>query len=156
MLVNQLRIGHACCPYEVIQVRVDAGYFPVTLVYDTGAQVSLCNFETGPLLLQSRPADRRVTISTIDSTKAKLRRIHTLTLGDGFEIDAILIPNLYLNLQAMEVPEEWQHIDDIFADQDNFNIQAQILVGADKATLFPLDERDNNGSPVQTNKCRLM
>ena len=56
----------------------------------------------------------------------------------------------------MEVPEEKQHIDDIFADPDNFEMQAQILVGADKATLFPFDERDNNRSPVQTNKCQLM
>ena len=71
-----------------------ARYFPVTLVYDTGAQVSLCNFESGPLLIRSRPADRRVTISTINSTRAKLRRIHTLTLGDGFKIDVILIPSL--------------------------------------------------------------
>ena len=94
VLVNQLKIGHACCPYEIIQVKVGAGYFPVTLVYDTGAQVSLCNFESGPLLIRSRTADWRVAISTIDSTRAKLRRIHTLTLGDEFEIDAILIPSL--------------------------------------------------------------
>ena len=83
VLVNKIRIGQACCPYEVIRIKVGAGYFPVTLIYDTGAQISLCNFETGPLLLRSKNADRRATISTINSTRAKLRRIHTLTLGDG-------------------------------------------------------------------------
>ena len=94
LLVNQLKIGRACCPYEVIRVKVGAGYFPVTLVYDTGAQVSLCNFESEPLLIRSRPADKNATISTIDSTRVKPRKIHTLTLGDKFEIDAILIPSL--------------------------------------------------------------
>ena len=126
------------------------------LIYDTGAQVSLCNFETGPLLIESKQADRRVTISTIDSSKAKLRRIHTLDLGDGHKMDAILIPNLRLNLRTINIPEPWQHLDDTFADQDYYNVKAQILVGADKSKLFPLAERDSKGNPIETDKCRLM
>ena len=156
VLVNNIQIGKACCPYEVVRVKVGTTYFPVVIIYDTGAQLSLCNYETGPLLIHSKPADKRVTISTVNSTKAKLRRIHTLALGDELQLDAVLIPNLRLNLQSMEVPEKWQHLADEFADQDTFDVHAQILVGADKATVFPYCEMDENGKPIQISSCRLM
>ena len=156
VLVNELPIGRACSPFEIIKVQTKSGYYPIVLIYDTGAQVSLCNFETGPLLIGTKQADRRVTISTIESSKAKLRRIHTLDLGDGHQMDAILIPNLRLNLRTIRIPEPWQHIDDTFADQDHYNVKAQILVGADKSTLFPIAERNSNGDPIETGKCRLM
>merc|ERR1712041_8186 len=47
-------------------------------------------------------------------------------------------------------------LDDTFADQDYYNVKAQILVGADRSRLFPLAERDSNGNPIETDKCRLM
>merc|ERR1712089_59159 len=47
-------------------------------------------------------------------------------------------------------------LDDTFADQDYYNVKAQILVGADKLKLFPLAERDSRGNPIETDKCRLM
>ena len=156
VLINDLRIGRACSPFEIIKVQTKSGCYPIVLIYDTGAQVSLCNFETGPLLIGTKQADRRVTISTVESSKAKLRRIHTLDLGDGYQMDAILIPNLRLNLRSIKIPEPWQQIDDTFADQDHYNVKAQILVGADKSTLFPIAEMDSNGDPVETDKCRLM
>merc|ERR1711867_400459 len=39
---------------------------------------------------------------------------------------------------------------------DYYNVQAQILVGADKSKLFPLAERDRKGDLIETDKCRLM
>ena len=71
-------------------------------------------------------------------------------------MDAILIPNLRLNLNSIQIPEPWQQFDDVFADQDHYNVKAQILVGADKSTIFPIAEMDSNGDPVETDKCRLM
>ena len=156
VLVNQLRIGRACTPFEVIKVKTAAGYYPIVLIYDTGAQVSLCNYETGPVLIQSKQADRRVTISTIASSTAKLRTIHTLDLGDGYDMDAILIPKLRLNLRTIDIPDEWQDLDDTFADQDHYNVDAQILVGADRSKLFPITVTDPTGEPIETEKCRLM
>merc|ERR1712240_897464 len=100
--------------------------------------------------------DRNVTISTIESAKTKLRGIHTLDLGGGQQMDAILIPNLKLNLRTIRIPETWQHTYDTFADQDHDKVKAQILVGADKSTLFPIAEMDSNGNPIETGKCRLM
>ena len=156
VLVNQLRIGRACTPFEVIRVKTAAGYYPIVLIYDTGAQVSLCNYETGPVLIQSKQADRRVTISTISSSTARLRTIHTLDIGDGYKMDAILIPKLKLNLKTIDIPEEWQDLDDTFADQDHYNVDAQILVGADRSKLFPITVTSPTGEPIETEKCRLM
>ena len=154
--LNQLRIGRACTPFEVIRVKTAAGYYPIVLIYDTGAQVSLCNYETGPVLIGSKQADRRVTISTIASSTAKLRTIHTLDLGDGYDMDAILIPKLRLNLRTIDIPDVWQDLDDTFADQDYYNVDAQILVGADRSKLFPITVTDPTGEPIETDKCRLM
>ena len=71
-------------------------------------------------------------------------------------MDAILIPTLQLKLKTIKTPEVWQHNYDTFADQDHDNVKAQILVGADRSTLFPIAEMDHNGTPIETNKCRLM
>ena len=35
-------------------------------------------------------------------------------------------------------------------------MKAQILVGADRPTLFPIAEIDHNGKPIETSKCCLM
>ena len=71
-------------------------------------------------------------------------------------MDAILIPKLRLNLRTIDIPEIWQDLDDTFADQDYYNVQAQILVGADKSKLFPITVTDPTGEPIETDKCRLM
>ena len=156
MLVNDLPIGRACSPFEILRIQTKTGCYPVVLIYDTGAQVSLCNPETNPLLIGTKQANKNLTISTIESAKAKQRGIHTLDLGEGQQMDAILIPTLQLKLRTIRTPEVWQHTYDTFADQDHDNVKAQILVGADKSTLFPIAEMDSNGDPVETGKCRLM
>ena len=71
-------------------------------------------------------------------------------------MDAILIPTLQLKLRTIRIPEVWQHTYNTFADQDHDNVKAQILVGANRSTLFPIAEMDSNGKPIETNKCRLM
>merc|ERR1712240_612415 len=142
MLVNDLPIGRACSPFEILRIQTKTGCYPVVLIYDTGAQVSLCNPETSPLLIGTKQANKNLTISTIESTKAKQRGIHTLDLGGGQQMDAILIPTLQLKLKTIKTPEVWQHTYNTFADQDHDNVKAQILVGADRPTLFPIAEMD--------------
>jgi hypothetical protein len=156
VLVNDIEIGRACCPFEIIRVKVGSSHYPVAVIYDTGAQLSLCNYETGPVLISSKPADKRVTIATVNSSKAKLRKIYTLDLGNNLQIDAVLIPNLRLNLHSLEIPVQWQELEDDFADQDTSDVQAQILVGADKATIFPVCELNKYEKPVELGSCRLM
>ena len=71
-------------------------------------------------------------------------------------MDAILIPKLRLNLRTIDIPDVWQDLDDTFADQDHYNVDAQILVGADRSKLFPITVTDPTGEPIETEKCRLM
>merc|ERR1712240_278981 len=156
MLVNNLPIGRACSPFEILRIQTKTGCYPVVLIYDTGAQVSLCNPETNPLLIGTKQANKNLTISKIESDKAKQRGIYTLDLGRGQQMDSILIPTLQLKLRTIRTPEVWKHTYDAFADQDHDNVKAQILVGADRSILFPIAELDNNGKPIETNKCRLM
>ena len=56
----------------------------------------------------------------------------------------------------MEIPEAWEDLDTEWAEQDTNGIPAQILLGADQAILFPHCVKDENGSLVQTESCRLM
>ena len=156
MLVNDLPIGRACSPFEILRIQTKTGCHPVVLIYDTGAQVSLCNPETSPLLIGTKQPNKNLTISTIESANSKQRGIHTLDLGGGQQMDAILIPTLQLKLKTIKTPEVWQHTYNTFADQNHDNVKAQILVGADRPTLFPIAEMDHNGTLIETNKCRLM
>ena len=156
VLVNNLRIGRACTPFEVIRVKTSSGVYPVTVVYDTGSQITLCNFKAGPLLVGSKLADKKITISTVNSARASIRKIYTLTLGDSIMLDAILIPNLQLHLKSIEIPEEFTHLDEEFADQETFAVGAQILIGADRSKLFPDWVRNADGTFVETENCRIM
>ena len=56
----------------------------------------------------------------------------------------------------MEKPEKWEHVKAPWADKETDRVPAQILLGADKATLLPICVTDETGSPVQTESCRLM
>merc|ERR1712240_645266 len=92
MLVNDLPIGRTCSPSEILRIQTKTGCHPVVLIYDTGAQVSLCNPETTLLLIGTKQTNKNLTISTIESSKAKQREIHTLDIGNGQQMDAILMP----------------------------------------------------------------
>ena len=48
--VNRVPIGEASSPYEVTQIQTESRLFPVVIIYDTGSEVSLCNYETGPII----------------------------------------------------------------------------------------------------------
>ena len=71
-------------------------------------------------------------------------------------MDAILSPELRLTLRKTDIPDEWQGLEDTFADQDHHNVDAQILVGADKSKLFPITVTNHAGEPIETEMCRLM
>ena len=71
-------------------------------------------------------------------------------------MEAIMIPNMKLWLQAKVIPEEWQDLNGEWADQDTYGVAAQILLGADQATLFPHAVTEQTGSLLQVNQARLM
>ena len=56
----------------------------------------------------------------------------------------------------MAVPDIWEDLEMEFADQDTADVTAQILIGVDKATLFPTDVTNPDGTIAETSMCRLM
>ena len=125
--VNKVPIGEACSPYEVIQVQTESGLFPVVIIYDTGSEVSLCNYETGPIVTDTKKGNKKVTISTINSVQAKLRQVYSLSLKEGWSMEAIMIPNMKLRLQPQVIPNQWQDLDGVCSDQDIYGVAAKIL-----------------------------
>ena len=57
--VNKIPIGKVFSPHEVIQVSAEGGIFPVVIIYDTGSEVSLCNYETDPLVVDTKRGDKK-------------------------------------------------------------------------------------------------
>ena len=108
------------------------------------------NYETGPIVIGSKQADQRVTISTINSVKGKVRRLHTLFIGPGINIDTILIPRMRLQLQTLDRPNVWDCYDGQWAEQDTNRILPLILLCADRADLFPQTVTGEDGVLQQT------
>ena len=104
IMVNRVPIGKACSPYEIIRVQTESGLFPIVIIYDTGSEVSLCNYETGPVVADTIQGNKKVTISTINSMQAKLRQVYKLNLNDGWTMEAIMIPKMKLQLQSQIIP----------------------------------------------------
>ena len=94
--VNRVPIGKACSPYEVMQVQTEAGIFPIVIIYDTGSEVSLCNYETGPMVVDTKKGNKKVIISTINSIQAKLRKLYKLKVKEDWSLEAIMIPKMKL------------------------------------------------------------
>ena len=116
MIINKVPVGEASSPYEVLQIQTESGLFPVVVIYDTGSEVSLCNFETGPIVTNAKKGNKKVTISTINSVQAKLRQVYRLSLQDGLAMEAIMIPNMKLRLQPQVIPDQWHDLDRVWAD----------------------------------------
>ena len=146
LMVNKIPMGKVGSPYEVIHVQTETGMFPVVIIYDTGSEVSLCNYETGPLIVKTKKADKKVTISIINSIQAKHRKVHKVKVKDDWSMEAIMIPKMKLCLQALDIPEVWQKLEGVSAEQDTYGVSAQILLGADQARFFPHKTRDKQGS----------
>ena len=88
--------------------------------------------------------------------QAKLRQVYRLALNDGWSIEAIMIPKIKLLLQAQVISEVWQDLNGEWADQDTYEVSAQILLGADQATLFPHAVKDQAVSLMQANQAGLI
>ena len=73
-------------------------------------------------------------------------------LNDSWSMEAFMIPTMKLQLQAQIIPEAWQDLNGEWADQDTYGIAAQILLGADQATLFPHAVKDQTGCLLQVSE----
>ena len=89
---NKIPRKRVCPPYEVIQAQTENGIFPIVIIYDTRSEVTLCNYETGLIVVDTKRDNKKVTISTINSIQAKLRKVYKLKVNDDWSLEAIMIP----------------------------------------------------------------
>ena len=48
--INEISIEKVSSPYEVIQIETKDKLMSAVIIYDTGSEVSLCNYETEPIV----------------------------------------------------------------------------------------------------------
>ena len=72
----------------------------------------------------------------------------------------MLYPKLEMKTHVIKCPECFSQYDGNWAVQlghyPSNQVPAQILVGVDYASIFPVSVLTSDGSPVQTKNCRLM
>ena len=108
------------------------------------------------MVVDTKRGNKKVTISTINSIQAKLRKVYKLKVSEDWLPEAIMILKMKLRLQRQEIPEIWHELDGTWAEQDTYGVSAQILLGADQARFFPHEARDKKGDLLQTEQARLM
>ena len=85
------------------------------------------------------------------------RQIVVVKLGQDLQIEAILVNDLNVFSYNMNLPKEWDKFRADWCDpiSDNHNIDAQLLVGSDKAIYHPRDALDKEGRLIETSSARL-
>ena len=116
--VNRVPIGEACSPYEVIQVQTGNRLVSVVIIYDTWSEVSLCNDGTEPMVTSTKEERKRIELSTINSAQTRLIQVCNLDINNGQTIEAVMIPNMKFQLQPQIIPNYWQDLEGIWANQD--------------------------------------
>ena len=140
----------------MIQVKTDDKLMSAVIIYDTGSEISLCNYETEPIVTSAKEERKKIAISTINSVQTRLIQVCKLNLKNDQTIEAIMIPNMKLQLQPQNIPNHWQGLEGTWANQDTYGVTAQILLGADQATCFPHAVKDSTGELLRVDQARLM
>ena len=105
--INEIPIEKASSPYEVIQIKTEDRLMSAVIIYDTGSEVSLCNYETEPIVTSTKEERKKIAISTINSMQTRLVQVCKLNLKNDQTIEAIMIPNMKLQLQPQTIPNHW-------------------------------------------------
>ena len=91
-------------------------------------------------------ARRNLAISTINDVQRGSMQLCKLKLENGQDIEVIMFPSMELQLQPQNIPNQWQSLDDKWANQNTKGVTAQIILGANQATSFPQAVRDTSGA----------
>ena len=102
-------------------VRTELCNYLCQVYYDSGAQVSICNYRCGPLVTATRVSPRSIGITSINGVSKKIRQIHRLSLGNGHHAEAILIPDMKLKVTVTGKPKCWDQYNELWAFQDDGN-----------------------------------
>ena len=100
--------------------------------------------------------ERNLMISTINNVQSGLMQLCKLKLENGQDIEAIMLPNMELQLQPQNIPEQWKSLKGKWANQNTQGVTAHILLGANHATKFQQAVRNTSGTLFQVNQARLM
>ena len=73
--INEIPIEKASSPYEVIQIEAKDKLMSAVIIYDTGSEVSLCNYETKPIVTSVKKERKKIMISTINSVQNGLMQV---------------------------------------------------------------------------------
>ena len=90
---------------ELIHVKTEHCDYLLQILYDSGSQVSLCNWQCGPLVTVTRRTNRNITITSVNSSDMKVRKIHRHAIGFSMYVEAILIPSLNLKVTDAGIPD---------------------------------------------------
>ena len=158
--VNGVPIGRTSIPSELIKVRYNGRDHFIQVFYDQGSQISLTNKFCTPLVISSVKSGRPIRIGTIKDETSEIRHIQKVYLGKDWQVEGVLYPKLEMKTQVIKRPECFSQYDGNWAVQlghyPSNQVPAQILVGVDYASIFPVSVLTSSGSPVQTKNCRLM
>merc|ERR1712059_237358 len=158
MKLNDCFIGSSHCPSEIISMRKDDGtFFRVKLHYDSGASHCLANKFIKPIVVEETRSCFPIQLSTINSTTCAVRTLATIEINDT-KFSCILVKSLHVDSFTMPIPSAWEHYRDnwIEQDTDNDKMLPQILVGSDKATLFPHPVIGADHNVVETGTAHLL
>ena len=78
--INEIPIERASSPYEVIQIEAKDKLMSAVIIYDTGLEVLLCNYETKPIVTSAKKERKKITISTINSMQNGLMQVCKVNL----------------------------------------------------------------------------
>jgi len=86
-----------------------------------------------------------------------IRTLATVEIND-ITFSCILVKNLHVDSRTMPIPRAWENYRDNWIEQDNDENEMlpQILIGSDRATLFPRPVIGLDNKVVETNTARLL
>ena len=99
---------------------------------------------------------RNLMSNTINNVQIGSMQLCKLKLENGEDIEAIKLPNMELQLQPKNIPEQWKSLKSKWANQNTQGVTAHILLGANHATKFPQAVRNTTGTLFQVSQARLM
>ena len=159
-LINSVQIGKTACMSEIVNIKLeDNTLFKLKMYYDSQSQHTLCNKAASQLMTKTWLSGIKIQLETIMGADNRKRRICNLKVSDKHEVEAIILDKLEINSFLMEKPKEWNKYQNEWSEEitDMYdNIEATVLLGADMATLFPINVVTKPGFIIETKTALLM
>ena len=128
---------------EIVNIKLkDNTLFKLKIYYDSQSQHTLCNKAAHQLMTDNWLSGVQIQLETITGTDCKKRRLCKLKISDTHIVEAIVLDTLEINSFLMEKPKQWINYQNEWSEEisDTHDyIDATVLLGADRAALFPIN-----------------